>query len=510
MSVSFNGFTGPCYQSDNRYASVERTVNWFVIPNESKEETKWQNELAPCPGNAAFGTLPVVAPFNQPCRGMLENREVLYGVNGDTVFSMDAAGAYTNIGSVLTDANPVSMIANGNGQIFIASAGYGYVIPKNGGAGSLITIPISDFLGASTVTFQDGYIIAITPNSNQFQISGSASTPIGDATLWDAGNVAVLAGQADYLNGLISWREYLYLFGHRRSQVFYNSGALNFPFVSYSSVFIETGISARHSLHSMTDSLIWIGEDTRGVRACWRMPTFQPMRVSTSAVEQLWQDYPTIADAVAMSYIWKGHSTYQVTFPTAGKTWCYDLTASQVFERPVWYEKQFLDATNTLVARPELYHAYCYGKHLVGSAGADGNPGAIYQYDATSFTDCGTDQDGAQVQRPIVRDRICPHLWQNNKRVIYDRIELELTRGTGLDGSGLGTKPVCMMRWSNDAGNTFGHEYEMAVGQIGQFGLRVFLNRTGYARDRVFWLRCSDPTYWGILGAEIDVRGCAA
>ena len=218
--MDFPGFCGPSYQLTNRYSAVERTVNWFCVPNETGgDERKFKVDLSPFPANAAFCTLPVPAPYNQPNRGLLELRGVCYGVNGTIVFSINSAGTFTNIGTVQNDGKPVSMVANGTGQIFIASAGLGYVIPNGGGAGSLIPILTTSFLGASDVTFQDGYFLVITPNSNQFQISGTDTAPLGDGTVWDAANISVQAGQADLISALLSWREYVYMFGLRRSQV---------------------------------------------------------------------------------------------------------------------------------------------------------------------------------------------------------------------------------------------------------------------------------------------------
>jgi hypothetical protein len=526
MSIQFTGFCGPSYTLENRYATIERCVNWYPVVNESADETKSRTFLSPSPGNSAFGTLPVPAPFNQPNRAMLENRGMAFGVNGTTVFSIDSTGVYTSIGTVVNDGNPASMVANGAGQIFIASGGMGYVIPNGGGAGSLVAVG-SGFLGASMATFQDDYVIVVTPGSNQFQISGNDSAPLGDATLWDASNIMQLTGQADLLRAAISSREYIRFLGARRSQVYYNAGSLGiggFPFQSYNETIIETGIAAPFSLCDFGQSLIWIGEDARGLRACWRDAAFQPIRVSTFAIEQEWQSYYRIDDAVAFVYVWEGHLFYQVTFPHAilenpgetiprytSKTWVYDGTAGV---RPqagieLWHERQFLNGVNQLVGRSELFHCYCYGKHLVGSGGADGNPGAVYAYSESAFTDCAL-VAGAQVQRPIVRDRIAPHLWQGNKRVIYNRIELEVARGVGLDGGVFGSNPVYTLRWSNDAGNTFGSEYDMAAGKIGEYGRRVYLNRCGYARDRVFWLRSADPVYAGVVGAELDITLCGS
>lgn len=511
MSVPFAGFVGPSYQLADRYAAIERTVNWHLAANEAAgEESKFRMALEPAPGNQAFGTLPVPDPFNQPNRGMLELRGKAYGVNGTIVFSIDSAGSYTKIGTVISDGKPCSMVANGTGQIFIASAGNGYVIPHGGGAGSLVPAG-AGFLGASYATFQDGYIIVITPGSNQFQISGDDNTPLGDARIWQADNISIQAGQADLLVAVQSSREYLRLFGARRSQIYQNVGSSGigaFPFQSYNETFIETGCAAPFSIADMVESLMWIGEDARGQRACWRDTAFQPQRVSTFAIEQIWQSYVSVADAVAFPYIWNGHLIYRITFPSAyqssvnfpagtpgpftAATWEYDATVSALIGRHVWCERAYQTALGYAVGRPELFHCFCYGKQLVGSGGADGNPGAVYQMGQAPTTnpnpqlllnwsndggntwgaeqsipigvmgnygqriywnrcgyardrvfsvryaeesECGTDTTGAQSRQAVVRDRICPHLYKTNKRLIYNRIEFESNRGIGASGS---------------------------------------------------------------------------
>lgn len=518
MSVNFDGFVGPSYQLANKYAAVERARNWYFSPNEASEERKSPAQLSCFPGNAAFCPLPVPAPFNRPNRGLLEMRGVAYGVNGNVFFSIDRSGMFSELGTVQNDGAPVSMTANGNGQIFIASGNLGYVY-KQGGA---FTPTPAGLAGASFATFQDGYVIVVTPNSNQFQISGTDDVPLGDATKWDPANVSVQAGQADKLRALISSREYLRLLGHRRSQIYANVGSNGiggFPFQSYNETFIETGIAAPFSLADLGDSLVWIGEDARGVRACWRDAAFQPRRISTFAVEQAWQNYASVDDAVAFPFLWMGHLFYQSTFPSAsidpntgaktGATWVYDATASELLGRAIWSERNYTDAWGYPRERSEYFHCYAYGLHLVGSSGIDGNPGAIYRYSSAAFSDCGTDYAGAQAQRPIVRDRICPHLWQQNKRIVYNRIEFELQRGVGA-ASGAGMNPQLMLRWSNDAGNTWTPEQYLSAGAIGQYGIRVYWNRAGYGRDRVFWLRASDPLAWDLVAAELDFIVCSA
>lgn len=531
----FPQLCGPSYQFNNRYASVERCVNWYPVPNESAEESKFKTALMPSPGNAAFGTLPVPAPFSQRARGLIELRGQVFGVNGNVVFSIDANGVYTLIGTL--DPNPtntpVSMVANGNGQVFIASNEWGYVIPPGGMPNSLIRIEnASGLLGCSYATFQDGYILVVKPNSNTIQVSGNDDTPVGDATKWSAANVSVQAGQADYLRAILSSREYIRILGARRSQIYYdvgNNGVGGFPFQSFNSTFIETGIAAAFSLVDLGDSAMWIGEDARGIRACWRDPAFQPQRVSNFAVEQRWQSYVRIDDAVAFAFIWRGHLMYQITFPTAtannpvsgfplappnattytGATWVYDVTASTLLGKPIWHERAYQNAQGFAVQRSEMFHCYAFGKHLVSSSGIDGNPGAVYQYsdDAAGFTDCGVDIDGVtQVQQPIARVRVCPHLWSNNDRIIINRLQFELSRGVGLDGdpTAVGADPQIYLEVSRDGGNTWGAQLNAPVGKIGQYGTRVLFNRLGYGRDLVFRVSYSDPTYMSLVSAELD------
>lgn len=526
MSQPFPGFIGPSYELENKYASIERTVNWYLVANEAQqEESKFQYMFMPCPGNAQFGTLPVPAPFNQPNRGLIEVRGKCFGVNGNRVFEIFSDGSYGALGgppTIADDGQPVSMVANGNRQIFIASAGKGYVIDAIGGLNEITT---ADFLGASFATFQDGYILTVVPNSNQNQISGSSSDPLGNALAWDAANVIVQAGQADFQRAIISSREYVRMLGHRRSQVYQNvgnQGIGGFPFQSYNETFIETGIAAPFSLAEMGDSLIWIGEDARGQRACWRDAAFQPQRISTFAVEQFWQGYSSIADAIAFPFIWQGHLFYQVTFPSAAvdslgnktpATWLYDATVSALKGRAIWTERAYMPQTGVQQGRAEVTHAFCFDRHLVGSSGTDGNPGAIYQYSNTADSDIGLDPiTGAQISQPVVCDRICPHIYQLDQNIVYNRITFEVARGVG-NAVDPGQDPQMLLRWSNDGGENFGTEYAIALGRQGEYAKRVYMNRLGYAKrgggGRVFWARCADPVFNSLVAAQLDFFACA-
>ena len=148
MAKVLSGFCDATYQFQNRWAAVERSVNYYPIPIESPGEQPSRMVLESSPCNQPFGTLPVVSPFNQANRGLIEYRGLAYGVNGTQVFSMDQTGAYKGYGSVATDGQPVCMVANANGQIFISSGGLGYVLETE--TSTLVPLTTTDFLGASS------------------------------------------------------------------------------------------------------------------------------------------------------------------------------------------------------------------------------------------------------------------------------------------------------------------------------------------------------------------------
>src|SRR5580704_12856892 len=103
MSIPLPGFCGPSYWLEDKYAAIERTVNWYPTVNESQEEPKFKIRLAQCPTNQQFSALPVPVPFNQPCRGLLEYRDLVYGVNGTVAFAMRPDGSMVQLGIVAND-----------------------------------------------------------------------------------------------------------------------------------------------------------------------------------------------------------------------------------------------------------------------------------------------------------------------------------------------------------------------------------------------------------------------
>jgi hypothetical protein len=82
--------------------------------------------------------------------------------------------------------------------------------------------------------------------------------------------------------------------------------------------------------------------------------------------------------------------------------------------------------------------------------------------------------------------------------------------GVGLDGSGQGTDPKAMLRWSDDGGHSWSNENWKEVGKIGQRKGLVDWRRLGMSRDRVYEVKITDPVKVVLIGAELEIEAGVA
>jgi hypothetical protein len=88
-----------------------------------------------------------------------------------------------------------------------------------------------------------------------------------------------------------------------------------------------------------------------------------------------------------MSYQQDGHEFYVLTFPTADKTWCYDVT-TQLWHRRASRDAQRLHRERTNCA------AFFQGLNLFG----DYSRGLLYEASLSAFTDY--QQEGRRPRQP--------------------------------------------------------------------------------------------------------------
>lgn len=455
-----------------RSQSAGTVLNWF--PVSSPVDDEYPYILYPTPGLTSWTTISGANVI----RGLYEQNNKLYVVADDTFYQLDTDKNATSKGTLSTTTGRVQ-IASIDDEIVIVDGlkGYHYKISTD----TFTEITDADFNNtAVSLTSQDGYFIVTKPDSAQFYISN-----LNDGTAWEALDFASAVGKPDYLFACYSHRRYLWLFGKYTTEIWYNSGNADFPFEKQNGIFIEYGISATSAISEAANQLYWVGQNRAGEPLILRSEGFSPKVISTAAINYQLSTFSTVSDAFAFSYTQEGHEFVVFSFPTANKTFVFDVTTE------AWHERNYFNGTNY------VYHiannfARFNNKPLVGSR-LDNN---IFELDLSAYTD-----NGNRIKRKLVS----PHLDLDMRRASIYNFQIRTEPGVGTT-SGDGSDPQLVLRISKDFGNTWSNEMWRSPGKKGEYLDRCLWTRLGMGRSFTFEVSSTDPVEWIIHGARADIE----
>lgn len=465
------GFVGGAYMSRSANFDAQRCINLFP----EKSDTGTSKDIAMLTGTPGLKLW--AALTGSTIRGMINFNDIYaFVVVGSSVYRVDIQGNTVLTGTIFSSVNPVSMVTNGT-TIFLAAGTVGYVITP--ATNTLVQYTDASFHGADKVDFVDGSYIFNEPGTGRFWVMNPYSTTLNPLYF------ATAEGSPDPLVSMIVNHREIWLFGSNTIEIWYNTGdTTNFPYSRISGAFIEQGCAATFSVAKMDNKVFWLSSNERGQGMIYQAQGYNPVRISTHALERELATYQTISDAIAYTYQQEGHSFYVLSFPTAGTTWVFDSTTN------LWHERLWRQTDGTFDRHRSNCHMYFARKNLVG----DWQNGNIYQYDPDTFTDNGN---------PIIRLRSSPHITSEMTRVAHSNVMFDMETGVGIN-SGQGMNPKAMLRWSDDGGHKWSNTREAPIGAMGQYRTRVRFNRLGQSRDRVYELSISDPVKVAIIGAIIN------
>jgi hypothetical protein len=474
--MRFPGFIGPSYTLQSPNVDCQRCVNLF--PEINALGTGKEREVAalvPTQGKRLKLTLP-----NSPVRDIFTTSTGgVYAVGGNKLYSISSSWVATELGTLNTSTGAVSMADNGTYLVLVDGVnGYTWNMSTN----TFATITDPNFYPADRVEYLDGYFIFNKTGTGQFFISAL------NGVTFDALDIATAEGSPDVLVGHIVANQQLYLFGAQSTEVFYDSGAVDFPFARIQGAVNDVGCYAAHSIRKILNRIYFLGGDDTGFGVVYRMNGYQSERISTPAIESQIRtlDADTLADSRAWVYQQGGHAFYCLNLPGSDTTWVYDVTTS------MWHERVYSGLWGLERDRADC-HAVAYGMNIVG----DYDNGKIYALDPDYYSDDGN---------AIPKIRAAPHMSQSLKVVRHNSFQLDMEVGTGLT-SGQGLNPQAILQWSDDGGHTWSDERWASIGKIGETKVRVVWRRLGSSRDRVYRVIVSDPVKTVLIGAEVDVEG---
>lgn len=421
----------------------------------------------------AYGTpgLVLFATFGDlPIRGKVAFGDYVYVVHRANVWKMDCSGGQTLLGTITTTAGRVGIQHNGFQLIIVDGSTTGYIYTFATEVYGAITDV--GFPGADTVAFLNGYFIVNRPDTGQFFISGSY-----DGTTWDAADFATAESNPDKLVAVYAHKSLLFLFGEISTEIWADSGALDFPFSRIPGSAFEWGLAARWSVAFLDTGLAFLAKNRTGQTQTVMFDGGTPRRISTFDVDRIF-NAGEVADVTAFSYMLNGHPFYEMNFGTR-ESWLYDLASD------AWSQ---LQSDNGLRHRGEISVEF-----LARTLVSDYESGNLYELSDSAFTDNGT---------PIVMSVTSKHLSQNLDRLSLYTLQLEIQAGVGLE-SGQGSDPQVMMQVSKDGGHTWGAERFASMGKIGEYRRRALWTKLGMARVFTFRFTISDPVKRALLGAWV-------
>lgn len=482
--------TGGAYSAPSIIANAQKCVNLYPEINPDKNTPPVPVTHYPRPGLTPLGTPP--APGRSRCLYGATNGD-LYQVIDQIVYYIDANFKYTNLGTLVTAANtPVSMADNGTNALVVDGSKAGNSITLSTSAvpvPAMINIGDPNFLGSNRADFLDYFLILNNPGTNQWYSTQANSL------LFNALYIGVKTAWPDNVLAVCAIERAAWIFGPKKSEIWFNAGAVPFPFQIQPGLIIEHGCCATYSIAKQDVNVYWLSQSPEGARMAMKGIQQQAVRISNHAIEAEWLKYPRVDDAIGTTYQLNGHAFYELHFPTADKTWVYDEATEQ------WHEETYTDKNGIQHRHLAPFKTYSYGKNLA----ADWQTGQLYQVDPTNFTDNG---------QPISCRRSFPHIVSDeSQRITIWKLvaDIEVGTATGIgeipnDGSpwslgfspGFGPKvitepPLISLRLSRTRGASWGNYVMQPMGAQGLYFTRPTWNRLGFFVDGVFELSWSTP-----------------
>lgn len=497
--MKLQGFIGPAYQLQAVSIDAQRCINLFPEAIESGSGKGQQVAyLKSTPGLTQLftvGTGPIrLVHIESIERDNPVEQAVAYVVSGSEVWAASyQSGSWSTklCGSINTSIGPVSahsikkgsspkyqtVFVDGDDNYLVRSNDYDGGYAGSGNFGNFALFSLTPVLGATQITWIDGYLILIVKDTSQFFVSdwqGTTFNPLSFATS---------EGNPDNITALASLNRDLIIFNKVSTEIFTNSGNGDFPFERAQNGFIEIGCCAPFSVAKTSDAVFWLGQNANGRGMIYAANNTNPQRISTHAIEAEIATYEDITTARAYAYQSEGHTFYVLSFKEA--TWVYDLSTK------MWHQRAFL---NSGALERHRIDSLGYFPNLGIHIGGDYATNKVYKLDQSAKTDFGN---------PIKRLRSTPHLSQDLNRLFFNSLQIDCENGVG---SEVGSDPQMMMRFSNDGARTWSDEHTASIGKIGEYKTRCKWRRLGSARDRVFEISVSDPVSVNFIDAQIEVE----
>lgn len=473
----FAGFIGETYQA--RSVVIDSEIARNIYP-----------ETVQSPGNAkraCFVGTPgldrVQTVAQTVCRGGFAQDGRTWMVIGTVLYELDFTTpslTATARGTVVTDGKRVAWACNGRGgeQLAIRSGAFLYIFDLlTNTLSAPVVLPHTN--APTWLAFTDGYFLLGEADTIRVWFSA-----LEDGETWDALDFFARSQTSDNIVGGIALKNRAWVFGSLTTEVYYDGGDPDNPFVPFQGSVMQEGLVSQWAVGVQGESVVWMAQDSEGRNRVVRAADYTPTVITNPAMAFLLAQAPTLEDVELEIYEQESHPMAVWTVPswgTAGLSICWDASTQQ------WHERS---SRNVAMGQDEMWRArgLCSPNALICGDWTTGN---IYELSLDVF-----EEDGGMIRRV----RRAPYLSEENQWLFLDQVELGMQAGAGLV-TGQGSTPQVALNISRDGGHTWESAGFASLGAQGEYDARAIWVMLGRARaDRlVLEVVQTDPVrcIWG-------------
>lgn len=455
--------TGRTNQNQSQQASNELAKNWYP-----QATPRGRSDSAMLPW---YGATLKTTTTGGSDRGTHVFNNVLYHVIGNTLHSVDSSGTYTTIGTI--DGGDKCIFDDNGSEMVITANGKAYAYD-----GSTLSVGDSTFNNTDTVTMLNNQFI-YNDAGDQWFVSNA-----GDALTINGLNFASAESRGDDLVRPYAFKQWVYFFGEKTIEPWWNTGQGNPPFQRIDNGIIEKGLGGKYTVARTDQFLYFLGDDNN----IYQVVQTQVRNISPPAIAYQMSKLDT-ANADAYTITKDGQDFYIISFGANELTYAYSEQLDEWFNLSTGLiDERYLGTS----------YQHVYDKDWV----IDYRNANLVELSDTVYTELGDE---------IQRRRITPMINSSKlglgagERLLMSKAKIILQSGTGLV-TGQGEDPQIMVEYSLDGGATWSPERWIETGRLGQYLIKAEYYEMISFYDIQFRITISDPVFSSLHDMSMDVK----
>lgn len=396
---------GPAYKNRELPLSAQVAKNlWPEINPEARNVVALHNAAG----------IRIFADLGGAYRGDHDFNNLGYWIMGQTLWSVDADGTSTSLGTI--EGSSITVMADDGQQLIIVTGDKPYRYTAAGGVEEIID---PDLVKPTSVAYINQQFIF---DQNDGIFGEFVTSSIEPGLSIDPLDFAIAESHPDDIIRVLAFRQLIYFYGSHSVEPWSNTGVGNPPWSRVDSGIQLYGLAGLHGVIA-TNKFMYFLDNRRIPR---RSSGLDFVDIGNPALGVEFAKYSKIDDVIVFEFVQDNQQFVAFTFPAADRTWVFHEPSGSWFQLASGIDDSRHRASSML----NIYGLnYC----------ADHSNGLIYEYSLDVYSDNGD---------PIIKQRDTAIIHGGlygapGKKIEYNMVEFIIVSGqTEVEGTGLGPQPI--------------------------------------------------------------------